>query len=262
MNLKNIKTLSSIKNLKAYFKKNKLSLIKSQLLSILSALSLGSLSALIVFITPKHSNAPFLEAIEFSITFVSIMIGMVSIMGLIVFLIIFVSMLFNVYQGDDFNLKEDNLNNLDSYIDIKSMLNLLLSTSLTMKASHSLSFFQIEEVEKALNYNQALLKTAPLSQLPQELSDKFNANLTIINNINYVIRQIHDKKLIKNQDFIHFLESSSFEQKEIQKKEYNLTLKELEEKVNKNLNISNLSSKTNENQYLIKNKVMAKTLSL
>jgi hypothetical protein len=57
-------------------------------------------------------------------------------------------------------------------------------------------------------------------------------------------------------------EKRKAQQKEIQKKEYNLTLKELEEKVNKNLNTSNLSSKTNENQDLIKNKVMAKTLSL
>jgi hypothetical protein len=270
--------LNTVKGLKGFFKSRKKELMKENLIFLLGFLSIDTISFFSVhklfFWDPTNI---FLNIIGFLVCLFSIGVLVLSSMISIYCLVKSLGVLLSIYDSNDLNLNKDNFTRLENYIDIKIILNLLLSTSLTLKSS-SLNLNAIKEIETAFNYNQALLKTTSLENLPKEIRNKFNANLKIIYKINHITQIIYENNLTNNEEFISYLESNTIEEKiELLKKqemvsneksnlekqkEYQLNLESLEKQINENLTTSNVIKTIDETTVSVKDKIMAKSLSL
>jgi hypothetical protein len=219
MNIKAIKTLNKISEIQAYFKLNKKINIKEGTKLLTISLAIFS-PGLFIFINccnylntaPHNLTSKIITcALGAILSFPFFAIPGIVILGSLIKLISFLT---NNEEKSDFLIYYSNFDNLENYIDIKSIINLLLSVSLTKNVDNLIKLSTINQVELALNYNLALLQTMNVKDFPLEIKNKYDKNIELITHIlANALLHIKKENLTENKRFIELLESTTLEDK-------------------------------------------------
>lgn len=218
MNLKCLKNFNNLNSIKTFFKLHRHSEIKFQTKAIaMSSLVLIPSVLTVVYCFKSFDNHKMLDG-YLLLLFLGCLLSMITtfLSGIVLpaSLAKMIDLILNNFKKDDFYIEYENLNHIDSYIETKSVINLILSTSLMLEYNQLIDIKTIQEVENALNYNKALLESMALKDLPEELTKKYhNNNHTIQKTLSLALFYIHHEKLLKSERFIKLLEATSIEDK-------------------------------------------------